>query len=133
MDHWSRCAKRFAALPQHSAISLWLTVGTTHSIKRLCLCLDSGGAASMEKWKTSPGKPEAFRTGRRRSREMATYSSHLTTALPKGKIKRYVFWFTSSAADLSPVHGTVFSSGCCLFVSVFHPFPFKPQGANTGL
>ena len=33
-----------AALPQHNAVSLWLTVGTTHSIKRLCLRLDSGGA-----------------------------------------------------------------------------------------
>jgi hypothetical protein len=38
-----------AALPQHMAASLRLTVGLTNLVKRLCLRIDRGGRASIGK------------------------------------------------------------------------------------
>ena len=59
----------FAALPQHSAVSLRLTVGLTSLFLRLRLRVGDGGIASTGKHLASAGKPEAFRTVLRRSRQ----------------------------------------------------------------
>jgi hypothetical protein len=35
-------------MPQHMAVSLWLTVGQTKIFERLCLHIEIGGIASLE-------------------------------------------------------------------------------------